>query len=72
MKQRLEMSTALRITVLDIIPRVTLQAVQRLMKTFDKAAETGESVELTESLRQLTLQVISNTFLSISFDESRL
>jgi cytochrome P450 len=70
MKQRLKMSTALRISVLDIIPRVTLRAVQRLMETFDKAAETGDTVELTESLRHLTLQVISNTFLSISFDES--
>lgn len=70
MRQRLKMSTALRITVLDIIPLVTLHAVQRLMKTYDRAAETGEPVELTESLRQLTLQVISNTFLSISFDES--
>ena len=70
MHQRLKMSTALRITVLDIIPRVTLKAVQRLMIKFDAASETGEPVELTESLRHLTLQVISNTFLSISFDES--
>lgn len=70
MKQRLKMSTALRITVLDIIPQITLKAVQRLMATLDDAAETGKAVDLVESLRCLTLQVISNTFLSISFDES--
>ena len=70
MKQRLKMSTALRITVLDIIPQITLKAVQRLMSTLDDAAETGKTVDLVESLRCLTLQVISNTFLSISFDES--
>ena len=70
MKQRLKMSTALRITVLDIIPQITLKAVQRLMATLDDAALTGKTVDLVESLRCLTLQVISNTFLSISFDES--
>lgn len=71
MKQRLKMSTALRIHVLDIIPRVTLQAVQRFQTTLDAAAEDGNTpVDLVESLRHLTLQVISKTFLSISADES--
>ena len=70
MKQRLKMSTALRMDVLDIIPGITLQAVQRLYATFDVAADTGTKVELAESLRHLTLQVISSSFLSLSADES--
>jgi cytochrome P450 len=70
MKQRLKMSTALRINVLEIIPLITLKAVQRLMENLDRAVEKGDSINLTESLRHLTLQVISNSFLSISFDES--
>jgi cytochrome P450 len=70
MKQRLKMSTALRINVLEIIPLITLKAVQRLMEKFDRAIDTNDPVNLTEALRHLTLQVISNSFLSISFDES--
>lgn len=70
MKQRLKMSTALRVDVLEIIPGITLEAVQRLMAILDEAAATGTKVELAESLRHLTLQVISSSFLSLSADES--
>lgn len=70
MKQRLKMSTALRIRVLQHIPAITLDATQRLMAKFDAAAENNEPVELAEALRHLTLQVISKTFLSITADES--
>jgi cytochrome P450 len=70
MKQRLKMSTALRIDVLDMIPGITLQAVQRLYKTLDAATQTGDKVALGESLRHLTLQVISSSFLSLSAEES--
>lgn len=70
MKQRLKMSTALRMDVLDIIPGITLQAVQRLYTTLDEAAQNGKKVPLGESLRHLTLQVISSSFLSLSAEES--
>jgi len=70
MKQRLKMSTALRMDVLDIIPGITLQAVQRLYATLDEASLSGSKVALGESLRHLTLQVISSSFLSLSAEES--
>eukprot|EP00546_Thalassionema_frauenfeldii_P012641 CAMPEP_0178909872 /NCGR_PEP_ID=MMETSP0786-20121207/8779_1 /TAXON_ID=186022 /ORGANISM="Thalassionema frauenfeldii, Strain CCMP 1798" /LENGTH=433 /DNA_ID=CAMNT_0020582053 /DNA_START=339 /DNA_END=1640 /DNA_ORIENTATION=+ len=70
MKQRVKISTPLKITLLCRIPRITLDAVQRLMKTLDEAAETGEPINLTEKFRYLTLQVISKTFLSLSAEES--
>jgi len=71
MRQRLNVSTALRIDVLDDIPRITLEKVQYLCRTvLDPAVESGSTVELGEELRHLTLQVISNTFFSISSEES--
>lgn len=70
MKQRVKISTPLKMTLLCRIPRITLDAVQRLMKTLDEAAETGEAINLTEKFRYLTLQVISKTFLSLSAEES--
>ena len=69
-RQRLTTSAALRFDVLDDIPRITLKAVQHLCHTLDAAAETGDSVELGAELRHLTLQVISNTFFSLSAEES--
>lgn len=72
MKQRLKMSNPLRRDVLEIIPRQTLLAVQRLMVIMDKAAdaEQEEPIPLGSSLRHLTLQVISGSFLSLSAEES--
>jgi cytochrome P450 len=70
MKQRLKMSNPLRRDVLEIIPRQTLLAVQRLMLILDKAAEEGNEVPIGSSLRHLTLQVISGSFLSLSAEES--
>jgi cytochrome P450 len=70
MKQRLKMSQPLRNDVLEMIPRQTLVAVQRLMAEWDDAARRGESVAVGSSLRHLTLQVISGTFLSLSAEES--
>lgn len=69
MKQRLKMSHPLRIDVLDIIPRQTVSAVQRLCDIID-AKEPGEEIPLGTSLRHLTLQVISGSFLSLSPKES--
>ena len=70
LKQRLKMSTTLRQDVLEIIPRQTLHAVQRLMHKMDQAVESGQEIPVGQSLRHLTLQVISGTFLSLSAQES--
>ena len=70
MRQRLNISSALRFDVLDDIPRITLKAVQYLCQKLDKAAEDGTVIELAEELRHLTLQVISATFFSLSAEES--
>lgn len=70
-QQRLKMSHPLRQDVLELIPRQTLLAVQRLMETtLDPACHTGQAIPVGSSLRHLTLQVISGTFLSLSADES--
>eukprot|EP00594_Rhizosolenia_setigera_P017181 CAMPEP_0178960678 /NCGR_PEP_ID=MMETSP0789-20121207/13113_1 /TAXON_ID=3005 /ORGANISM="Rhizosolenia setigera, Strain CCMP 1694" /LENGTH=575 /DNA_ID=CAMNT_0020644085 /DNA_START=71 /DNA_END=1798 /DNA_ORIENTATION=+ len=66
MKQRLKMSAALRIDVLDDIPRITLGAVQRLCRDkLDVCAKENKSIEIGEELRHLTLQVIAETFFSL-------
>ena len=70
MRQRLNISAALRFDVLEDIPRITLIAVQTLCEKLDKAAEDGSTVELAEELRHLTLQVISATFFSLDAEES--
>jgi len=70
MKQRLKMSVPLRQDVLEMIPRQTLLALQRLLKVMDDACDTGAQIPMGSSLRHLTLQVISGTFLSLSAEES--
>jgi cytochrome P450 len=70
MKQRLKMSHPLRRDVLEMIPRQTLRAVQVLLEPMDEASQTGQPIALGASLRRLTLQVISGTFLSLSAEES--
>ena len=64
------MSTALRVKVLDIIPSITVGAVRRLMIKMDRAVNLRAEIEITEELRHLTLQVISETFLSLNAEES--
>jgi cytochrome P450 len=60
MKQRLKMSNPLRRDVLEIIPRQTLLAVQRLMVTMDQAADSDTKQEIPWFiLPHLTLKVIS-------------
>jgi cytochrome P450 len=70
MKQRLKMSHPLRKDVLEIIPRQTVAAVQRLCRSMDAQQAAGEAVALGSSLRHLTLQVISGSFLSLTAEES--
>lgn len=68
--QRLSVSSVLRYEVLDAIPGITLRAVQRLCKLLDQADEERKSINLSDELRHLTLQVISELFFSLSPDES--
>jgi cytochrome P450 len=69
--QRLAVSSVLRHDVLDVIPEITLCAVQRLCRdVLDPAVKSGDKVDLSEHLRHLTLQVISKTFFSLSAEES--
>lgn len=70
MYQRRKISTALKIDVLELIPGATLGAVKRLMKKMDQCAESGSSIDIEEELRHLTLQVISECFLSLEAAES--
>jgi cytochrome P450 len=60
----------LKVDVLDIIPRITLDAVDRLIVKLDECARTGSTIDIGEELRHLTLQVISGTFLSLDPKES--
>lgn len=69
MHQRLKMSQPLRTNILTSIPSQTLTALQLLFAKMDDAAATQTAVPLGESLRHLTLQVISGAFLSLSADE---
>lgn len=70
MYQRRKISTALKIDVLELIPGATLGAIKRLMQKMDKCAETNETIDIAEQLRHLTLQVISECFLSLEAAES--
>jgi cytochrome P450 len=70
MDQRRKMSTALKVDVLELIPTATLGAVQRLMRKMDRCAETQVTMDIAEELRHLTLQVISECFLSLDPEES--
>ncbi len=79
MKQRRKISTALKVDILEAIPGATLNAVRRLMVKLDKCCvsenkgdDTNEkpTIDIAEELRHLTLQVISETFLSLDPEES--
>jgi len=70
LKQRRKIDHPFKIEVLEIIPRVTVRAVQRLMLKMDRCAEGGHTIDIAEELRHLTLQVISMAFLSLDAEES--
>jgi cytochrome P450 len=69
-RQRVLLSNHLRIEILDEIPGMALQAVERLSVKLDKVAREGGTIEMAEEFRSLTLQVISEALLSISAEES--
>jgi len=69
-RQRILLSNYLRVQVLDQIPETTFEAVERLCVKLDQAARTGETVEMAEEFRALTLQVIADVLVSLSPDEA--
>ena len=69
-RQRILLSNYLRIQVLDQIPETTFAAVERLCVKLDKAVSTGETIEMAEEFRSLTLQVIAEVLVSLDPDEA--
>ena len=57
LRARLQVSAAFRIEVLSEVPGMSQRAVARLAKKLDEAAKTGNSIEIGEEMRRLTLQV---------------
>ncbi len=74
MNQRRKISSALKVDILEGIPKATLHAVQRLMVKLDACSNdkntTTQTLDIAEELRHLTLQVISETFMSLPAEES--
>lgn len=54
-----QVSAAFRIEVLSEVPGMSQRAVERLSRKLNAAAATGESIEIGEELRHLTLQVVN-------------
>lgn len=69
-RQRTLLSSALRIDILEGIPAMAVRAVNRLCVKLDKLKQTGEVIEMAETFRNLTLQVIAEAVLSIPAEES--
>ena len=68
--QRANLSSHLRIEILEEIPKMAIKAVERLCIKLDKAKKEGIPIEMAEEFRHLTLQVIAEAILSLSPEES--
>ena len=69
-KQRNLLSHHLRVDILNEIPRITFEAIERFTHKLDRIKRDGTTLEMAEEFRQLTLQVISEAILSLSAEES--
>lgn len=69
-KGRLLLSHALRIDILEDIPDMTMKAVDRIMAKLDKVDKSNPFVDLNEEFRHMTLQVIGQSALSLSAEET--
>lgn len=69
---RMLLSHAFRIDILDDIPDIATRATRRLMDSLQKqsSADATKAVDLAESFRCLTLQVIAEAVLSFTPEES--
>ena len=69
-KMRGHISKALRVEILDEIIAIATRAVERLCSKLDAIKGSGESVDMENEFRLLTLQVIGEAILSLSPEES--
>ena len=69
-KMRGNISKALRVEILDEIIAIATRAVDRLCVKLDAIKGTGESIDMENEFRLLTLQVIGEAILSLSPTES--
>ena len=69
-KMRGHISKALRVEILDEIIAIATRAVDRLCVKLDAIKGTGESIDMENEFRLLTLQVIGEAILSLSPEES--
>lgn len=68
---RLLLSHALRVDILEEIPAMTMKAVDRVMRKLDEVhVGTHSYADLNEEFRHMTLQVIGETALSLTPDET--
>ncbi len=64
-RQRVLLSNYLRIEILEQVPTSTFAAVERLCAKLDAKKKSGESIEMAEEFRTLTLQVIAELLMSL-------
>ncbi|EPY25061.1 cytochrome p450-like protein [Strigomonas culicis] len=69
-KGRLLLSHALRIDILEDIPLMTMNAVDRIMQKLDAVGGKASFVDLNEEFRHMTLQVIGESSLSLTPEET--
>ncbi len=69
-RQRDLISPAFRVEILEDTARIAKEAADRLSEKLEKVRGTGEVVEIAEEFRKLTLQVIGESVLSMTPDES--
>lgn len=68
--QRKRVAHAFRVEILDFIVPIALRASERLKVKLRQAAGSGESVDMNEEFRHLTLQVIGEAILSLTPEEA--
>ncbi|KAK7198536.1 cytochrome p450-like protein [Novymonas esmeraldas] len=69
-KGRLLLSHAMRIDIVEDVPDMEMKAVDRILQKLDATDTRHPYVDLNEEYRHLTMQVISESALSLSADES--
>lgn len=69
-KQRLLVSAAFRIEILDEIVGISVRAAERLAAKLETYRGTGRAVNMSEEFRHLTLQVIAEGILSMTAEEA--
>lgn len=67
---RLLLSHAMRIDIVEDVPGMAMRAVDRIQKKLDAVEGKGGCVDLNEEYRHMTLQVIGESALSLSAEES--